>query len=110
MLESKAPALGLETWKDPGRQVQPNAWPSGDAHGVGGGTRSAGMGKGGRDGLEQLQEAVIGDTVSRDREKSVLGRKTALGWGRSWQLLVTRVKSTVGCSEGSHVKQKAELQ
>lgn len=110
VLGSKAPDLGLETWKDPGRQEQPNAWPSGDVHGVGGGTRSAGVGRGCRDGLEQLQEAVIGDTVGRDREKRVLGRKTALGWGRSWQLLVTCVKSTVGCSEGSCVKQKSELQ
>lgn len=81
VLGSKAPDLSLETWKDPGRQV--NAWPSGDVHGVGGGRWSAGVGRGCKDGLEQLQEAVIGNTVSRDREKSVLGRKTALGWGRS---------------------------
>lgn len=74
------------------------------ARGVGGGTQGAGVGRGCRDGLEQLQEAVIGDIVSRDREKSVLG------WGGSWQLLVTCVKSTVGFNEGSHVEQIAELQ
>ena len=58
------------------RHVQPTAQHGSDARSVGGGKRDAGTGKGSRNSPDWLQEAVVEDTVSRETEKSVLGRNT----------------------------------
>lgn len=58
--------------------MQPAAQHGSDARGMGGGKRDAGTGEASRSSPDRLQEADVEDMVSRETEKSILGRETQL--------------------------------